>query len=446
MRKTVVVVLMMFLYTIAFAQMEKNIGSEFLQNLNVEEHILKNGLKILTLEDHSAPIVSFQMWVHTGSRNERPGITGISHLFEHMMFKGSRKYGPEEHANIVQKNGGWCNAFTAEDVTVFFENIVPDKLELVISLEAERLANLALTDETLSSEREVVKEERRYRVDDDNFGSLHEQLLATAYNAHSYGWHVVGWMSDIDAITLENCREYHRVHYAPNNITLAIVGDFDTKKALKMVKKYYGKIPAQEPPPPVSTVEPPQKGERSAYVKRMARLPMLIAGYHIPEMIHDDIPPLHVMQIILSDGRSSRLYKRLVYEEQVALYAGGFVYELEDPGLFYVYCGMNIGHEIDEGKGMLFEEIERFAKEEVSDEELQKAMNQLEAGFIFGLQTNMRKGLNLADYAVRAGDYKKIIEAYEKMQMVTKEDIMRVAAEYLVEDNRTVIILVPEEI
>ena len=446
MRKASAVVLMMFLSTIVFAQMENDIGSEFLQNLNVEEHSLDNGLKILTLEDHSAPIVSFQMWVHTGSRNERQGITGISHLFEHMMFKGSKKYGPEEHATIIKKNGGWCNAFTAEDVTVFFENIVPDKLELAISLEAERLANLALTQETLSSEREVVKEERRYRIDDDNFGSLHEQLLATAYNAHSYGWHIVGWMSDIDAITLVDCREYHRIHYAPNNITLAIVGDFDTKKALKMVKKYYGKIPAQEPPPLVSTVEPPQKGERIAYVKRLARLPMLIAGYHIPEMIHDDIPPLRVMQKILSDGRSSRLYKRLVYDEQVALYAGGFVYELEDPGLFYVYCAMNAGHEIDEGKGMLYEEIERFAKEEVSDIELQKAMNQLEADFIFGLQTNMRKGLNIADYAVRGGDYRKIVEAYEKLQSVTKEDIMRVAAEYLVEDNRTVIILVPEEI
>ncbi|NQS99023.1 MAG: insulinase family protein [candidate division Zixibacteria bacterium] len=446
MRKASAVILMMFLSTIVFAQMEKDIGSEFLENLNVEEHSLDNGLKILTLEDHSAPIVSFQMWVHTGSRNERQGITGISHLFEHMMFKGSKKYGPEEHATIIKKNGGWCNAFTAQDVTVFFENIVPDKLELVISLEAERLANLALTQETLSSEREVVKEERRYRIDDDNFGSLHEQLLATAYNAHSYGWHIVGWMSDIDAITLEDCREYHRIHYAPNNITLAIVGDFDTKKALKMVKKYYGKIPAQEPPPPVSTVEPPQKGERIAYVKRMAQLPMLFAGYHIPEMIHEDIPPLQVMQKILSDGRSSRLYKRLVYEEQVALYAGGFVDELEDPGLFNVYCAMNAGHEIDEGKRLLFEEIERFAKEEVSDKELQKAMNQLEADFVFGLQTNMRKGLSIADYAVRAGDYKKIVEAYKKLQSVTKEDIMRVAEEYLVEDNRTVIILVPEEI
>jgi zinc protease len=414
-------------------------------NLKVEEHQLKNGLKMLILEDHSAPTVSFQMWAHTGSRNEHPGITGISHLFEHMMFKGSKKYGPEEHARIIQKNGGFTNAFTTEDVTVYFENIVPDKLELVISLEAERLANLNLTDETLKSEREVVKEERRYRVDEDNFGAVIEQLRAAAYTAHPYSWEVVGWMSDLNAITLDDCKEYFRVHYAPNNVTLVIVGDINPKKAVKLVRKYFGKIPAQKQPHQEITVEPEQKGERIVYVKRQAQLPMLMAGYHIPQMAADDIYPLRVLSKILSDGESSRLYQRLVYKEQTALYAGGQVDETQDPGIFYIWCYMNLGRTIEEGKRMLFEEIGKFALQEVSDQELQKAKNQLEADFIFSLQTNMYKGLKLGDYQVRAGDYKKLFEAVDKLQKVTKEDIMMVAKKYLVEDNRTVAILVPQK-
>lgn len=440
MKKTIVSTALILLFTVfAFA------GEGDSKLWNVQEHKLQNGLKILTLEDHSAPVVSFQMWVHTGSKNERPGITGISHLFEHMMFKGSKKYGPEEHANIVKRNGGRMNAFTSEDVTVFFENVVPDKLELIISLEAERLANLNIREGTLTSEREVVKEERRYRVDEDNFGLLYEHLHATAFEAHPYSWSVVGWMSDLDAIDVEDCMEYYRVNYAPNNVTVVIVGDFHTPDAVESVEKYYGKIPAQEAPYPVSTLEPPQKGERIAYVKRQAQLPMLLAGYHVPAFNHEDYYPLQVLQKIMSDGRSSRLYKELVYEAQIALYAGGGLLETEDPGLFYFYLGMNPGYDLEDGKAMLFKEVERFSTEPVSDRELQKAKNQLEADFIFGMQTNMRKALNLGDYEVRGGDYNLLFGAAEKYQAVTADDIMRIAKKYLVEDNRTTIILVPEK-
>ena len=411
---------------------------------DVKEHTLANGLKMLILEDHSAPVVTFQMFVHAGSKNERPGITGISHLFEHMMFKGSKKFGPEEHANIVKRNGGWLNAFTSEDITVYFENIVPDKLELIVSMEAERLANLDISEGTLTSEREVVKEERRYRVDDDNFGVVYEQLHSTAYSAHPYSWSVVGWMSDIEAITVEDCMEYHRVHYAPNNVTVVVVGDINTDETIRLVDKYFGKIPAQEEVPAVVTEEPKQKGERVVYVKRQAQLPMLMAGYHIPELVHDDIYALQVLQKVLSDGKSSRLYKKMVYEEQIALYAGGGLTDTEDPGLFYLYLGMTPGKDIDDGKKMLFGEIERFAAEEVSDRELQKAQNQLEADFILRMQTNMYKGLQLGDYQVRGGDYRMLFDAADKYQAVTKDDIIRVAKDYLIEDNRTTVILVPE--
>ncbi len=445
MKRTIIILSLLSVFSLLSYAQESNIEKSFDREWDVQEHSLDNGLKILTLEDHSAPVVTFQMWVHTGSRNEHPGITGISHLFEHMMFKGSKKYGPEEHANIVKRNGGNLNAFTSDDVTVYFENIVPDKLELIISMEAERLANLNLTQETLNSEREVVKEERRYRIDEDNFGSMYEQLRANAYMAHPYSWSVIGWMSDIDAITLEDCKKYYRTNYAPNNVTIVVVGDIEVEKTIKWIKKYFGKIPSQEPPQPVRTVEPPQKGERVVYLKRQAQLPMLFAGYHIPEMINDDIYALQVLQKIMSDGRSSRLYKKLVYEEQIALYAGGGILDTEDPGLFFLYLGMNPGYDIDTGKGMLFSEVDRFASEEVTDRELQKARNQLEADFIFGMQTNMRKGLQLGDYQVRGGDYRLLFEAADKYQAVTKDDIIRVAKEYLNPDNRTTVILVPEK-
>jgi predicted Zn-dependent peptidase len=419
-------------------------AEKFKIDFPVQEFALDNGLKIFTLEDHSAPVVCFQIWVHTGSKNERPGITGISHLFEHMMFKGSKKYGPEEHANIVQNNGGNLNAYTTEDATVYFENIPPDKLELVISLEAERFANLNLNDETLASERQVVKEERRFRVDDDPYGKASEQLIAAAYTAHPYHWPIVGWMSDLESLTLEDCKNYYRINYAPNNCTAVLVGDFITKDAINLVEKYFGKIPPQELPRKVMTVEPPQTGEKVVYLKRQVNLPIFYAGYHIPEMKNDDLYPLKVLQKIMSDGRSSRLYKKLVYEAQIAQYAGGFVDELEDPGFFYLFLGINLGCDLDSAKAMLFTEIERFGKEPVTDDELQKAKNQLEANFVNGLQTNSHKASIIGNYQVRTGDYRNFLQAPDKFQAVTKDDIMRVAGKYLIADNRTSVIVLPE--
>ncbi len=414
------------------------------QAAGIQENFLDNGLRILTWEDHSAPIVSYQVWFNVGSANERPGITGISHIFEHMMFKGSKKIAPEAHSNIVQANGGRENAFTANDMTVYWENIAADKLELIISLEAERQANLAITDSNLASEREVVKEERRMRTDNSLFGDVAEQLMANAYIAHPYQWPVVGWMSDLNAITLEECQEYHRIHYAPNNATVVIVGDFQTAEALKLLEKYYGKIPRQEPPPPISTVEPPQRGERKVYLHRRAQLPMLFAGYHIPAMKDDDMPALQVAQKILSDGESSRIYQKMIYQDQIALYAGGSADESKDPGLFYAYCGMNIGHDIEEGEKELFEILEGMAQNPPTLDELQKAKNQLEADFIFGMQSNMSKAMNLGLSQTVAGDWRELLKKAQKYQEVTPEKVVEVVARYFNPNNRTTVILIPD--
>ncbi len=411
--------------------------------LKIREHRLDNGLQLLMLEDHSAPVVSLQVWAHTGSRNERPGITGISHMFEHMMFRGSKKYGPEEHNNIVKRYGGRLNAFTAEDMTVYFENIASDYLELVVSLEAERDANLNITEETMEPERKVVAEERRMRTDNSLFGSAFEQLLINSYVAHPYLWPVVGWMSDIQGWTVDDLREYYRIHYAPNNLTVIIVGDFDPHDAVAIVEKYYGAIPAQEPPEGVRTVEPPQRGERRVKFYRPTQLPFLMASYHIPETKHPDLPALKVAQKILSDGESSRIYRTCVYEKQVARFAGGNVDNRKDPGLFYAYIGVNVGAEMDEAEKALFEVIEGLGVDGPSERELQKAKNQLEADYIFGLQTVMGKGMAIGQAVIYEDDYNAFLTKPEKYRAVTAEDVKRVVNTYFTEMNRTVVFVLP---
>ncbi|MCX6639984.1 MAG: pitrilysin family protein [bacterium] len=415
------------------------------KKLDIQEHELSNGLKILTWEDHSAPVITYQVWFNVGSINERPGITGISHLFEHLMFKGSKKYGPEEHNNIIQAHGGRCNAFTSNDMTVYHENIASDELELVIAMEAERQANLAITAENLKSEREVVKEERRMRVDNSVFGDILEQLSANAYEAHPYMWSVVGWMSDLNSITLDECQEYHRIHYAPNNATVVIVGDFKTAEAVKLVEKYYGAIPRQESPATVATVEPKQRGERRVYLHRRAQLPMLLAGYHVPNAVAEDMAALQVASRILSNGESSRIYRKMVYEDKLALYAGGSADESKDPSLFYAYCGMNIGKDVAEGEKELFDIIEGLTKNPPTDEELQKAKNQMEAEYIFNMQTNWNKGYNLGWYQTVTGDWHGMLKQVDRYQAVTAEKVAEVAAKYFTPNNRTTIILVPDD-
>ncbi len=415
--------------------------------LEVQEHRLDNGLRILMLEDHSAPVVSLQVWFDVGSRNERPGITGISHMIEHMMFRGSAKYGPEEHANIVKAHGGKLNAFTSEDMTVYFENISADQLELVIHLEAERLANLRLAEEAFQAERDVVAEERRMGVDNSVFGAAWERAQAASYIAHPYSWSVVGWMSDIQGYEVADLQAYRDVYYQPNNATAILVGDFDPERALELFQTYYGAIPAGPEPPAVRTVEPPQQGERRVRLERPAQLPFLFATYHIPEGAHEDLAAIQVAQKILADGESSRIYRRCVYDEQLASYAGGFVGENRDPGLFWAYVFVNPGVDVAAAEEALLEEVEGLAANPPTERELAKARNQLEADFVFGLQTVMGKGMALGTSAVlHDGDYRAFIERPERYRAVTADDVVRVVEEYFVPSNRTVLTLIPTDL
>lgn len=411
----------------------------------VEKHVLDNGLTVLICEDNSAPLVTYQVWYKVGSKNESPGITGISHLCEHMMFKGSKNVGPEEHARIIQANGGIDNAWTTFDMTCYWEKIANDKLELAINLESERQKNLTPTLENFTSEREVVKEERRMVVDNSPFGAVFEQMLNTAFTAHPYHWHVIGYMSDIENITLDDLKDHYRIYYAPNNATAVVSGDVNPKEVMKLMHKYYDDIPAQPPPPKVGTVEPEQRGERIAYVHKIAQMPAFMVGYHIPEFGHPDTYPLSVAARILFTGQSSRLYQKMVYQDQSALQVAGDCFLLQDPGLFYCFAIMQPGHTAEGGRNTLFEEMERLKTEPIDEKELQKAKNQLESEFIFGLQSVSDKGFWIGYYQTLLDDYSKLFEEAEKFQQVTAEDVMRVTKKYLNEKNRNMVVLVPEK-
>lgn len=410
--------------------------------LAVYQDSLNNGLKILTVEKPGLPLVSFQVWYRVGSRNERPGITGISHLLEHMMFKGTDKIGPEEFSKIVQKYGGHCNAFTSEDYTAYYENISTEFLSVAMEMESDRMANLKLDPKEFDPERNVVKEERRLRENSPH-GRLFEELGAAAYTAHPYGWPIVGWMTDIEAITAQDLREYYQIYYAPNNAACVIVGDIKRKDAVALVAKYFGNIPAgTREPPKVTTVEPPQMGERRVKVLKDTKMPLVVLGYHTPEIGHKDIYPLELLSNILSNGESSRLYRSLVYDKQLALFAGGYNDTQTDPTLFIFYSAPQKGHDTGELEKAIAEELEKIKKEGVSSRELQKSKNQLEAEFVFQQQKNSGLATQIGS-AQTMLSWRYLNSYLKNIRSVTNRDIIYVASKYFIDQNKTVATLVP---
>jgi zinc protease len=415
----------------------------FSQDMGVTEKVLPNGLKVLLKEEHKSPVVTFQVWYKVGSRNEKLGTTGMSHLLEHMMFKGTKKYGPKTFSQTVQRNGGNDNAFTGKDYTAYFETFAADRIAISLELESDRMQNLLIDPREFEPERKVVMEERRMRTDDDPTSTMVEQMTAEAFIAHPYEWPVIGWMADIGNITRDDLYSHYRMYYAPNNATIVVVGDFDTRTLLPQIEKYFGKIPRGPAAPRVAAIEPKQLGERRIIVKKQAELPAVFAGYHTPDLKHPDSYALEVLQGVLSSGKSSRLYRSLVYEKQLALYAGGDYDNIaNDPNLFYLYAGMMPGKSADEVEKSLYEEIEKLKNAPVTDDELQKAKNQIEASFIMGQDSVFYQAMLLGEYETVASW--KLLEKYvANIRAVTKEDVQRVAREYFSGDNRTVGILVP---
>ncbi|HMK49251.1 MAG TPA: pitrilysin family protein [Thermodesulfovibrionales bacterium] len=398
---------------------------------------------MILLENHKAPLVTFQVWYRVGSRNEEWGKTGLSHMLEHMMFKGTQKVGPEEFSRIVQENGGNDNAFTSSDYTAYFENISSESVNVPIDLESDRMQNLVLREEDFDTERKVVMEERRLRTDDDPQSYLAEQLDATAFQTSPYHWPTIGWMEDISKFTLEDVKAYHRIYYNPANAFLVVVGDFQKDKLLNTIQEKFGQVPKGQTPSQARDKDPAQSGERRVYIKKEAHLPFIIEGYHIPNLSSYDGYVLEVIAEVLSGGKSSRLYKDLVHDKQLVLEADAENSLLsKDPGLFMLSSAPLPGKETSEVEKALDQEIERLKTEPVGESELQKAKNRIEASFVYGQDSLFYQAMLLAEHEI-ARDWKSIDDYIPSVKKVTADDIMRVAKAYLDKDNRTVGVLIP---
>jgi len=413
--------------------------------LPVQRVVLDNGLTVLLHEDHSVPTVSFWQWYRVGSRNERPGITGISHFFEHMMFNGSKNVPPKMYDQILESNGGYSNAFTSNDMTAYYEELASDRMGVALRLDSDRMASLSLLPDQLKSEIEVVKEERRLRLENDIHGMLSQQLWATAFEASPYHWPVIGWVGDLNRITRDDMVEYFRIHYAPDNCILVLTGDFNSKAALDSIRAAFGGIPRQPPPAEPVDAEPPQRGERRAEVHYPAQNVSFLVGYKAPGVKDDDQYVCDVLASILGSGESSRLHQALVYQKQIALDASANFQTHIQPGLFELSVEMKPGRTADEGLAAMDSVLRAMVEQGPTDREVQKARNLLEAGFIRGLKTNNGVGEQLGFFEHVFGDYRAMFRTIDHYRGVTAADCRRVAKHVFDARQRTLAVLVPEK-
>ena len=405
---------------------------------------LPNGLQVVFLEDHSTPIVHAEIWYHVGSKNERPGRTGFAHLFEHMMFKGSKNVEPEGHPSWISSIGGQSNAYTTEDATVFWQTFPAQYLPLVLWLEGDRMATLRIDEEVFKTERQVVKEERRMRVENQPYGRLNEIIYDYAFTTHPYKHPTIGSMKDLEAASVEDVRDFFRTYYVPANATLVLVGDFDTKEATAMVTQYLGRVPkASRPVPRDIPKEPPQLKERRSTVEENWPLPAVVVAHHITYDGHPDSYPLHVASKVLSDGQSSRIYKSLVYEKQIALAAFGGGNIIEDPNLFYAVAIVQPGHTPEEATKALIAELDRLRNEPISEAELQQAKNQFARDYILGRESNKDKAQTLGHAVVIHDDIKTADGEFDIFMNMTAKDVQRVAQTYFRPENRVVLTVMP---
>ena len=414
------------------------------QNFNIKEHLLKNGMKVLVQEDPSIPNVALYTFFHVGSRNEHEGITGLSHFFEHMMFNGAKKYGPGEFDKTMEAAGGNNNAYTSNDLTVYQDWFPNSTLELIFDLEADRVRDLAFDPKMVESERQVVYSERRLSVDNHNFGLLEEQLEAAAIIAHPYHWPVIGWPSDIEKWTLDDLKAYFAKGYSPSNATMVVVGSVKADEIFRLAEKYMEPIPAHDPPPPVRTVEPKQLGERRISVHKFAQLPIVEIAYHVPQAQGPDYYTLELVQSLLTSGESSRLYRALVDQQQLAIEVQSSHQATFDPFLFTFTVQPRQGVAPEKAEQALYAEIEKLKSAAIDEHELQKAKNQVIANYYRSLRSINRRANVIGRYEVLFGDYHKLANVEQEYTKLTAADIQRAVKEYFDVNNRTVATLVPD--
>jgi zinc protease len=405
---------------------------------------LPNGLTVVLSEDHSTPIVHVNLSYHVGSKNERPGRTGFAHLFEHLMFKGSKNVQPEAHTSMLASIGGQSNAYTTDDETVFWETVPAQYLPLCLWLEADRMATLRIDKDTFENERAVVKEERRMRIDNQPYGRLNEIIYDQAFTVHPYKHATIGSMVDLESASVDDVRDFYQTYYVPANATLVIVGDVDPAQTLQMVTQYLGRVPkADRPVPRDIPQEPPQTKEKRVSVQQPWPLPAVVVAYHVTKDGNPDSYPLHIAAKVLSDGETSRIYKKLVYEKQMAVAAFGNANLIEDPNLFYAVAIVAPGHTTDEVTTALITELDRLKAEPISDRELQRSKNQFARDYIMGRESDQQKAGQLSHAVVIHGDIRTADGEFDIFQNITIGDVQRVARTYFRPENRLVLTVMP---
>jgi zinc protease len=420
-------------------------GTALAQKVDLKDTRLANGLRVITVEDHNAPVIAVNVTYNVGSRNERQGRTGFAHLFEHMMFQGSENVGKSEHFMLVYNNGGTMNGTTSEDRTNYFEALPANQIELALFLEADRMRSLAVTQDNLDNQRNAVQEERRRGLDNAAYGKSGEIQQELMYDNFAYKHSTIGSMTDLNAASVADVQAFFKMYYAPNNAVLTLVGDFKTAEALAIVKKYFDNIPRQADPPPVDTSEPEQKAERRTSVDDvLARLARVAIAYKTVPGNTADFYALQVLANILGSGSSSRLNQKLVREKEMVTNANSGAQETRGVGGFYVTATPRAGVKNEDVEAAVYAEIERLQKEPIADWELQKAKSGARRNFINGLQSSLARANTIGLYAVYYGDPNLINTRIDKVNAVTKEDVQRVANKYLVQTNRTVVITIPK--
>jgi zinc protease len=404
---------------------------------------LANGLKVILVRDPSAPVFAYQTWFAVGSRHEREGITGIAHLFEHLMFNQTETRKPGELDRLIETAGGDTNAATWVDWTYYRDNLPKAELPLAVELEADRMAHLTLGETQVESEREVVANERRYRVEDDVDGFLNEELYKMAFTTHPYHWPTIGWMRDIEAISIDDCRTFYQTYYAPNNATVVLVGDVEEEAALALIESHYGKIPSSQIPTDVATAEPEQTSERRQTWNKPVTADKLRIGYKAPAIGQTDYAILEVASEILFGGNSSRLHRRLVVDTEIAASTHASTAPFRDPGLYEISVSLQRGHTAAEAEAIVYEELERLGKEPLPPTELETAKTRLLTHVMRELRPQAGKAEALGHYETTVGDYRKLFAVADGYKSVSAAEIARVVKAYLRAERRTVLIASP---
>ncbi|MGV8934926.1 MAG: M16 family metallopeptidase [Gallionellaceae bacterium] len=416
---------------------------------SVFEKTLSNGLKVIVKEDHRAPVLVQQIWYHVGSMDENTGTTGVAHVLEHMMFKGTKSVPPGEFSKRIAAAGGRENAFTSYDYTAYFQQLHKDKLELAMKLESDRMQNLVLSDAEFGKEIKVVMEERRMRTDDDPHALLYEQLMAMAFEEHPYHNPIIGWMNDLKTLTAADARHWYRTWYTPNNATLVVAGDVKAKDVFAMAQRYYGHIPAHLLPKRKQYSEPAQLGIKRFVVKAPAELPLLSMAYHAPT-IRDpqkDTKPyaLEVLAGVLDGNQSARLNKTLVREKQLASNAGaGYDSTARGPTLFTLEGTPTEGVSVATLEAALREQIALLIKDGVSEQELTRVKAQVTANEVYKLDSVFYQAMQLGQMESIGLKYQDIPVMLEKIQAVTAQQIQDAAREIFKDDNLIVAVLDPQ--